>query len=419
MVLDYLDYNSENKYPFDDLCSVVSLTSYTLANDVLLDAQFYEKGDTTFKVALSNFENDIVGTKAIFTFKIRDTAGTLIDTVDVEVDHTGLVDRKLTLFEDADRVIKLITGAGLVRIVDAAMAIDEAFDEDDAKILVSCLVLPEPKVTSLKFYNNGTLFHTFTADGTSDLEVVIEEGTNTGFTLLSGVSTVDIVPGLGAGLYDPCGNDLVIKSVNGITPDEFGNFLLSADNCYTSEKGYQGDPDWVDNYGLTLLNICTPRCTGEMFTNFAHYLNRIKDGINTIYQEALNIAEELNDQIEDYNDNIANTKNLPYYKCVYTKFDSVGSFVYYSVVIGLFNPSQDDAAFTLAITPSGGTVVPGTIRWKIGTTSSLLGSLSYSSTVPCVSSGRFEFVIKAETTGSLDVDLTFGGTVMDFTKALN
>jgi len=399
MTREYLSGNALNRYPFDDNCNMTSSLGYVLPNDVFLDIMYLAKGfPNAYLVYLTNFENDTTLSKINLTFTVTWVSGLVDDEYTVSFDHVDIVEKETLVAETVDYIIKIIPGPGLETIV-AGSAVDHDFVVGNAKLTTSATIQPSPRVSSIKLYNNGVLFKTITEDNINDIDFEWEEGANVRILNDSGVAAIDIEPGFGTGLYDGCDDDLVITTINEITPDPFGNFLFFTDGCYTSEK--------ITN-GLSIENICTPKCTSEQMTNFAHYLNRVKDGMDTIAAVATDMANELKTQIADYIATTAVDKNKPYFKISYTKYPSYYAGQYYfSVVVGLLNPSEENIPVTVSATSSG-TIVTETIRFKSGDVSEVLGSASYTGTVPCIGVGRLEFTVfgaigaTVSVTGSLD-----------------
>lgn len=411
MVYEYLSGNALNKYPFDDSCNMTASGGYVLPNDVFLDMQFYEKStDEAYVVSLTSFASSTSSTNITLQFVVRTVSGTLLENpATITFLHSEVADKETILKQTSDYSVKVVPGAGLLAIIAAGLNVSHTFAEANAKLTNSATVQPVPRVRSIKLYNNGTLFKTITEDNITDIAFELEEGTNTEFELLDERVNIDVLPGIGAGLYNPCGDDLVIRSINSVGGDAFGNFLLFTDGCYTSERGYQDGMTFIDNYGLTITNICTPKCTAEQFASFAHYLNRVKDGMDTIGSQAADLANELKDQIADYIADAAINKNKPYVKTSQTTFASpIAGTYYHSVVIGLFNPTEEDINFSISVS-STGTIIADTRRFKSAETDISVGN-SYSGVIPCVGVGRFEYSVRGSSSASTSYSGTLDGT---------
>lgn len=402
MILEYLVSNSLNKYPFDDSCSLKSNDGFTIPNDYILDIYFCEKTNLNYTVSLIEFINDTVGETITFIFNVRDTADSLLETgISFVIAHSDIIIREVVYYNTTTWNIRLIPGQGLIDLITVNTALDKTFDEANAKLAQSALVSPVPRVTSIALYNVDELFTTITGNELSLNTFELEEGANMSFTQDGLSASIAVIPGAGTGLYNPCGDDLVILDINNIGPDSAGNFLFLTDDCYTSEK---------EDHGLFITNICTPKCTDTQFDNYAHYLNRIKDAITTLNGYVTTLADDLLAAIATYESDIVPVKNLPYYKYTYAKYPTPhGLKDYYSVVLGFFNPTTSDIALSIAVTGSGLHFESGTIRYKSADTTVILESASYTGIVPCIGVGQLEFILISDSSITLDLSGSLGG----------
>jgi hypothetical protein len=392
MILEYLSGNCLNKYPFRDSNMMVSDTGYSLPNDFIADIQFFYQGTAAYTVFLDSFSLDVEDMQ--FNFTVKDLAGaTLAANVPFSFTVAGRSEFETLVYSNTGCVLKLVLGTGLIQAIqDATEVVTQHWTTNRLELVTTATVQPAPTVTNITLYNNGSFFRVFSAE---DVELELVEGANIDFNQKGNACDVTVAPGLGTGKFNPCGEDLVIKSINGITPNDIGNFLFLADDCYEVLKGYDsGMMSWLPDNGITLMNICAPKCTAAQMTNFAHYLNRVKDGMDTIAENAAATANELKLQIEDYITAAALTKNKPYFKVTYAKFPSYDpTKFYFSVVVGFFNPTTGDIAVNVSAT---GAVEDKTIRYKSGTVAESLTSATYTGIVPCVGVGRFEYVVYGE-----------------------
>lgn len=407
MPLEYLSGNCLAKYPFKDECTLLSGDGFSLPESYIADLQLSYGEQVPFRAYLYSF--GIVSGVVTLVFKFADQDGSDIGTPVSVSFNTPLAEFSLVESFTSDGIIRLVVGTDFV--TSPADLATTYWTIASAEIAQSATVQPVPKVTSIKLYNNGTLFKTI---ATSDVVFELETGNNFAFVNADNQAKLDVIPEAGAGLYDPCGSDSVIKSINGLTPNQIGNFLMFADDCYEVKRGTQGSPSWVYDYGLTFNNICAPKCTAAQMANFAHYLNRVQDGMNTIATHAADVANELKTQIADYVTFSITLKNRPYAKITYEKFQSSDpAYFYYSVVVGFYNPTPDPISVSITAT-SGAPVVAGSIRYKSSEVSKILSTLAYSGMVPCISASKFEYTIYGSPGGRTSASGSVGSARFSF-----
>jgi hypothetical protein len=222
---------------------------------------------------------------------------------------------------------------------------------------------------------------------------------------------ISVLPGAGAGLHDPCSGDLVIKTINEIGPDLLHrNFAMLTDGCYNVERGYLDGVDWIPDFGLTFENTCHPKCTAEQLGAYAHYLNRVKDGMQDLITFASDLYTELAEYIEEYKTTELPAANAPVIKTAITEFDDGYGSVLYSLVVSFFNRSKEPINITCDL-PSD-VFIKG--RYKCGDQTLQLASYTFAGTLDCLANGRIEatmslggFTITA-TAGTTELEKTFG-----------
>ena len=402
MILDYLTSNGLNKYPFRDDCSMVDDSKvFTFANDYILDLLITLKDASASKVKLTSFVNDTVTTTLTFGFNISTASDSSITDISLVVNYVDVVVNSFISYSDYICTLKVVVGPGLVREVSST---SHSYTFTNMYLEESAMLLCGPRVTSISFYNaDNSLIKTITGNETGDISAYLQAGANTVFNFITNQLVVDIIPGAGTGLYDNCTNDRFLKKINNIGPDLLGNFLLLTDDCYTTTP--------ISN-GLSFDNICTPKCTSTQLADFAHYLNRVKDGMGTVANLAILVKSQINDQITAWETDILPNKNAPYFKTAVSKFKLYGSSIdfYYSIVVGLFNPKTYPIGVSISASSSSVTFRPDAIRFKTSTNVVLLSSPKVNSLVPCQSVARFEFVVKGQPTNTVDISGTLDTT---------
>jgi len=155
-------------------------------------------------------------------------------------------------------------------------------------VLVASTVQPNvPAVNSVTAVLSDTL--QFTLDGVIELEsgFNVDIGkpsfndtvtTNRGRNRLS----IAVEPGAGLGKVPLCDQAQELRTINGIGPDDNGNFRLDADDCYRWELPRLAEESpgvWtIDSNKLTFYNQCEPCCQCSDYVDV--YDNVMRDGYN-------------------------------------------------------------------------------------------------------------------------------------------
>lgn len=408
MPLEYLSGNELISYPFRDSVTVKATNGTILAKNVFADIIVSCHDEDIYSVSLTEIYTDDDGIFLEFTYS--DSEGNTIGAIETEVVTASIATHKLFGYSNNAISIKLVLGSGFSAIHNLTLS----FDKANTILAAAAVRLYGPKVTSISFYNQTTLIKTFTKDIDEGIDAALKCGSNTTMTSSGNSVILDVKPGTGAGLHNGCNDDLVIKTVNNIPADRFQNFHLLVDECYETEKGYE-DTEWVDNYGITLVNTCKPRCISDQLGAFAHYLNRVRDGMETIAELAAEITDNISDMIDAYNSDVSRV--VPFVKVAFTKFNNPYGRAYYSFVVSFFNKTDEDIAVSTTIT-SPEALVTGTGRFKQGTRTTPKTSLNITDTVPCRQQGRFEFITKGETDDTVIIEATAGVTSFAHTYTL-
>lgn len=395
MVLDYLSQNESLSYPFKDKCSLKAANNFQLPNDVFADAFIVAKKAQITGAFLKSITVS-GGNILVRVAAVSDNSYTIVGELECVAVIADITTHKLISASSADFTVKIVLGAGFANIAASAPL---TFTAANALFNAGAVIPYIPRVKSVTFKNLTTPLTVISADGVSDIALSIQEGSNISFTSENNTSVLRVAPGLGTGLYNGCDDDLVIKSINEIGPDTYGNFLFQTDGCYTTDKL---------THGLFISNICTPKCTSEQLSSFAHYLNRVRDGMATISNSAAGVQADIAEAISDFNSDLSRT--APIIKAAVSKFDNTYGNPYYSFVISFFNKDAEEITVTTTITGAT-TLQSKSIRFKQGsrTVTSYTG-VNITETVPCHEQGRFEFTIQSTTGSIVTVNATAGST---------
>jgi hypothetical protein len=123
-----------------------------------------------------------------------------------------------------------------------------------------------------------------------DDEVIVDGGAYTR------VIQIDLEPGTGLGRY-PCEPEVLIKQINGVTPNALGNVIIDATDCWRAERpltavDLEGHEAAVVEAALQLINSCGPCCDCE---SFAKVYKAIK-ALDKRYRDFGIRAEAIRDQ---------------------------------------------------------------------------------------------------------------------------
>lgn len=415
MVLEYLSSNALNKYPFNDTATLQAVDSSYLSNNTFLDIIVASKKKEIIGAFLSSYISNTGSSTLTLVFTYFRSNETTIGTITLTVPFSVVLDKEFYGLANNDVAVKVVFGNGAVQ--DKLLSVSHTFTIATARLAQSAIILCDPRVTSVTFrnWNKGTNLPEASALGTvfgsevTEASLTLREGANIAMAQLGATTTIDVLKGAGTGLYVPpeCNDPvLTIKMIDEVGPNTNGNFLLVTDDCYTTTPAING---------LFIDNICKPKCTAEQLSAFAHYLNRVNDGLSWVNSYATGISSALGTEITNFENNVIPTRNLPRYKVEFAKFPSVDSGIfYYSFAVGFFNPSN--TAKTAAVTFSGGTIKEA--RFKVGNAGEVLSGTTVSKSVPCLKVGILEFITYATAGTVVHITGTFGSLTVNYTVTL-
>lgn len=411
MIVDYLSLNEISRYPFEDNSTLQAVDLTYLSNDHFLDLLVVAKTSSPVGAYVSTYSSN--GSSITLGFTLFNSAGTTVTTGAFTIANASIVERQFYGAASTDMAFKVVFGPGFIR--DKGTTFNKTFTKPATTLASSAFVNMVPRVSSIALYNwdkntneqAGGALVTISGSELVETDLTLEEGANMQFLSLSGVPNIGVLPGEGTGLYDGCSSELFIRTINSIGPDSNRNFHFLADDCYTVTPG--------DALAL-FTNICTPKCSTEQLGAFAHYLNRIRDGISTISALAAVTYTNIKEEIERYNSEVAPVKNLPFYRVKFEQFDTVddGRY-YYSIAAGFFNPTGEIA--TLDVTfASEATLLD--FRYRIGADTTPLTSPSMTVDVPCLGSCIVNIVFSGPNNVPLEITGSFGGQSVGYSAIL-
>lgn len=341
-ILEYRNENSLKLYPFSDTANTRDSTDvYTLPNSFIVDALFYLKESNRNKVQLKRLQN--TGTDLIFTFADHDQPTHEYGTVTASY---ASVLSGLVTFTNANIELKIVffeegTSSVLAVGVFDYTFLDLPFVEKQIK----------KKITTVDriSIDNGLSWIM-----TDDIE--LSAGANIQLSEEEERLIIDVIPGSGTGLYNICDDlsDSVIRSINGVSPDEFGNFRINKEKCYLIKK--------ITN-GLNISNSCDPKCDPDDFVNFGHYLNRINDLMLQVGTKANETQTILAAIIEDFVTNTTGdtvkTRKCPCINVIQSQVvpfsGNAGVPINYNIYVYVKNPSDTEITYDLSLGSTSGT----------------------------------------------------------------
>lgn len=341
--LDYTSGNALSKYPFKDNAELTwtsdnggSPTAGYFPNNIVLDARIVQKTHyadfylelAELRYSVLNFNSPTSADYCDFVFFIQD--GTEISELVVKVYYgqtSGLTQTSTTLVQlEVDMTAFVSFLKADLTAVDETVLFGEGND-----FCLATTVFPAPLAT-ITFSNQLDADTQEIFEPKSSGTIKFEEGSNidlSGSTSL----TFDLIPGGGSGLYDACANlGSVIRTINGIASDAFHNFSLTKDACYDLTPGVNS---------LTLGNHCKPECSEEELKNFAHYINRIKDGVVTTTDIVSELKERYDELVTKYVNVVDLSKKA---KPVFINAEATAShnrvYDFNSLTAGIYSPNK-------------------------------------------------------------------------------
>ena len=361
--LGYLTENSQRAYPFKENSVLEPLT-----NDFLVDAAITIHTPAITTVTVSRIRKEqIAGTSrfnAFFVFQFYSGTSAFVESetmsiLNVDSDRTGqdVFATYTQAFTNVD--IKLTVGPRFF-VVEPIPTFSYDFPlELELQFEASAVNLYVPKV-EVTFQNSmgGGAVENLDTITSGDLNLAC--GANIAIAQNGKTLDLSVTPRAGTGLYDVCSDSPGIKTINNIKPNH-GNFNLNGGNCFDFTPVLAG---------LQLDHLCDPKCSPAQIANYAHYINRIKDGIVLVSEFAVKRREQLLAQMAAYAEKM-NALLAP--EAPYLEVEVVSSKnpqkLYDSFAVGVYNPNNNGTtpdvpiSLTLSVNPelgSGFTYVPGT-----------------------------------------------------------
>jgi hypothetical protein len=328
--LEYLTANSLTAYPFKARGATTTSSVNPVQQNWFYDILFVSYADSIRSVYISNIAKTQTG-DLVLTFSNLETGTPISPSVTIVSaalqDHRANLTSSFVGFSYSSFSVKFVFGAGIVTIPSG---FSQNYTPEETTLASPAVVLKSPKINSIvvasytsdvdpagkirqfaapvrRFYYNSPTDFSPTARIRPKSNIVFRTDTTTQGELW-------VIRGAGAGLYDPCSvpaegfSDLY--TINNVKPDNSGSMYFNVSGCYTADvltdntsvlynslspsnnpltpyKAFTVQTNTgTKNFnatspGSTLVieNFCTPRCAPENLAAFAHYLNRVSDGV--------------------------------------------------------------------------------------------------------------------------------------------
>lgn len=244
--LDYLNQNSLINYPIKEGCSRLDSTGvFTIPTTFIVDAKLAVSSNLARRYYISkvsNFSSEI-------GIDLSDDTGALIGSFVITVSsHSKYKTYQMTATPTYEGAAALLVIGALTDLANAPSGVYN-FALSSAELEPRVSVPTKEAVTRITFRNpDGT---TYSLSG----DVIIDARVNLRFKAGVG-NRVILDAGEGLGLNTLCDNVArAIKTINGIQPDEDGNFTLDTADCALLTP-------IPANTGLILEDTCCKPCMG-------------------------------------------------------------------------------------------------------------------------------------------------------------
>lgn len=244
--LDFLNLNSLRNYPIKEGVSRMdTLGVFTIPNDFIVDLQLAASNDPTKVFYISKLSN----LEDVVAIELSDGSNVLVGTFLIVVaTHTKYKQYEITPTEEYEGANGVVTINSLTSLQSGPSGV-YYFTQATAVLEMRTTVPALKGLTRLLFINASG--ETFALTG----DVEIEARTNLRFKNGTG-NRVILDAGEGIGLNNQCAELAgCIRTINGIPPDEEGNFTFDFSDCA------QLTPIPA-NTGLLLEDTCCKPCVG-------------------------------------------------------------------------------------------------------------------------------------------------------------
>ena len=344
--LEYLNENGLKKYPFVDGATLAPTNGIQIPSDLLVDAGLYPSA-SNIRIWLVAMQQTALNISFTFKWVKPDASNGTYPAVVITLSSIEQLLR--TTFSVAGLSGFLTFGAGVV-----GLPVNVYTFTDDSNFIVDSRILPiSPKITTITVANFD-LGGATTAIASSTTDFTIKEGSNTQFLPQTGGEQLSVVPGVGTGLFDPCGGDLVVRTVNGV-PTTSGSFIFATDACQRLVPSA---------HSLFIENLCTAGCSAQLIEDSAYYINRVNNGLTQMGNLIKNLRDNLAAEINNYNSVTVPARETPYAIPTLARYGNgkpssgtQANYTYFTMRMYVYNPSTTPVVVTAAGTTGAGSTL--------------------------------------------------------------
>jgi len=330
LALEYLTQNSLTAYPFKTWKAIYSNNPNPIQDDWFYDILFVSITPEIRSVYISKIEKTGQGELNVW-FNNFETGDVIF--IPVNIAASELVDHRNNLAKSFAGVstpffsVKIVFGPGLV----SKPPFTQTYIAGEAELASAAIVMSSPRIDHLIFQAYSPELSVIKDYSFPEVPSVKTNHNTDFYQTNTQAGILDVFPGIGAGLYDPCykpGDKITdVYSVATVTPNTSGALFLKTSGCYalntlTSNDATVYGSNITSGYlykyrsfstnrvdkplfdvlthqatdptvplldapvlvGNTLFieNFCSPKCPPESMNAFAHYLNRVTDGVKEL-----------------------------------------------------------------------------------------------------------------------------------------
>lgn len=245
--LEYLNLNSFRSYPIKEGMSRTSVDNlFVIPNDLIVDCVLSASSDVTKRFYISRVSSLI----SQVIIDISDSSDTFVGNFVIDVaSHTLYQQYNLlpgNLYSGANGRLVVGSLTNLQQQPSGIFLFTLATAELEARVSVPT----QSGISQVTFKNISG--DEFSVTG----NVNIQARVNLKFTYEAGTNTVWVDAGEDLGLNRLCtAEEIPITTINGVSPDEYGNFILDFSDCLTITV-------LPSNDGLLLNDVCCKPCIG-------------------------------------------------------------------------------------------------------------------------------------------------------------
>ena len=294
------EYSNTNiAYPFDDTSLSDSI------KEAFVDALVLDDRDTALTTVLHAL-NLVSTTSATIDMRYSDGSAFFGGTPTFQYKTYGLW--QVLSFSYSTKTVRLLMP---VALMPYSMSTPASFctrvQEAEPDVVQSITVTDAITSVAHVLQGNIVLYGGYNVELQDAVETELGGRTSSAFSLSA-------TPGAGLGkLPGDCSRELLVRTINGVAPDEKGRFLIDGKDCYRasmSPSTYTGSTAAMSDNTIKLYNDCVECCSCEDYDNVYKALKRVHESGKLAGSRMANTVDGLSDAIGDWNDE-RRTRQIP------------------------------------------------------------------------------------------------------------